>query len=133
MTIEEMKTRKAELGYTNDDVSRLSGVPLGTVQKIFAGETRAPRYDTIQKLKKVLQPAAEEYAYEAGEGAAMLYEANTFLEYGRHSRLNRVHSAQTGENLKPPKKKIGIADGKFRMPSDELLLSDETADMFEDL
>ena len=37
MTIEEMKKRKKELGYTNEKVSELSGVPLGTVQKIFAG------------------------------------------------------------------------------------------------
>ena len=35
--------------------------------------------------------------------------------------------------MMPPRKKIGITDGKFRMPSDELMLSDETADMFEDL
>ena len=31
MTIEEMKRKKEELGYSNEMVSDLSGVPLGTV------------------------------------------------------------------------------------------------------
>ena len=55
MTIEEMKKRKKEFGYTNETISRLSGVPLGTVQKIFAGVTEAPRYDTLQALIRVLE------------------------------------------------------------------------------
>ncbi|MCI8797808.1 MAG: helix-turn-helix domain-containing protein [Dorea sp.] len=53
MTISEMRKRKKELGYTNEKVSELSGVPLGTVQKIFAGVTDSPRYDTLQALEKV--------------------------------------------------------------------------------
>lgn len=55
MTIEEMKERKKELGYSMAKLSEYSGVPLGTVQKIFSGETKAPRYETIQALEKVLQ------------------------------------------------------------------------------
>ena len=35
MTIQEMKKRKKELGYTYEQIAELSGVPLGTVQKIF--------------------------------------------------------------------------------------------------
>lgn len=55
MTIEEMRRRKKELGYTNEQISEMSGVPLGTVQKIFAGVTDAPRYATIMSLSKVFQ------------------------------------------------------------------------------
>ena len=43
MTIEEMKKRKRELGYSNEQVAALSGVPLSTVQKIFGGSTQSPR------------------------------------------------------------------------------------------
>ena len=50
MTIQEMKRRKRELGYSNAKVAELSGVPLGTVQKIFSGETSYPRYATLQAL-----------------------------------------------------------------------------------
>ena len=41
MTIDEMKKAKKELGYSNAMVAELSGVPIGTVQKIFSGETRS--------------------------------------------------------------------------------------------
>lgn len=56
MTIEEMKRRKQELGYSNEKISELSGVPLGTVHKVFGGATKAPRGRTIQALEKVLAP-----------------------------------------------------------------------------
>lgn len=54
MTLEEMKQRKKELGYTNEQISELSGVPLGTVQKVFSGVTGTPRYDTLRALENVL-------------------------------------------------------------------------------
>ena len=53
MTIQEMKEKKAELGYTYEQISALSGVPLGTVQKVFCGITASPRYETLQALEKV--------------------------------------------------------------------------------
>ena len=55
MNINEMKEKKRELGYSNEHIAELSGVPLGTVQKIFSGETRSPRYSTLQKLEKVFR------------------------------------------------------------------------------
>ena len=53
VTIAEMKQKKAELGLTNEQVTMLSGVPLGTVQKVFGGTTTAPRYQTLRKLEAV--------------------------------------------------------------------------------
>ena len=35
MTINEMKEKKKEKGYSYAKIAELSGVPLGTVQKIF--------------------------------------------------------------------------------------------------
>lgn len=55
MTIEEMKKRKKELGYTYDQIAELSGVPLGTVQKIFSGVTESPRYDTLRALEQIFK------------------------------------------------------------------------------
>ena len=54
MNITELKKRKEELGYTSEKISELSGVPLSTVQKIFAGITKRPRYDTLLALEKAL-------------------------------------------------------------------------------
>ena len=55
MTVTEMRAKKKEMGYTNEQIAELSGVPLGTVQKIFAGLTESPRYDTLKALEAVFQ------------------------------------------------------------------------------
>lgn len=55
MTVEEMKDRKRELGYSNRELAELSGVPLGTLQKIFSGATAAPRRAAVEALTRVLQ------------------------------------------------------------------------------
>ena len=55
MTIEEMRERKRELGYSYKQIADLAGLKLGTVQKALGGFTKAPRYETIQALEKVLR------------------------------------------------------------------------------
>lgn len=55
MRIQEMIEKKKERGYTYAQIAELSGVPLGTVQKIFGGETKNPRYDTLQALERVFK------------------------------------------------------------------------------
>ncbi len=63
MTIQEMKERKRELGYSNAMVAELSGVPLGTVQKIFSGATASPRFETLRALEAVLKkPSAYSFS-----------------------------------------------------------------------
>ena len=64
MTIQEMKEKKREKGYTYALMAELSGVPLGTIQKIFSGETVSPRYDTLQALEELFRekPAVREEA-----------------------------------------------------------------------
>jgi len=54
MKLEEMKRRKYELGYTNEMIAERSGVPLSTIQKIFAGFTLNPRYETRLAIEAVL-------------------------------------------------------------------------------
>ena len=54
MLIDDLKKRKQELGYSNEKLAELSGVPLGTVQKIFGGATKHPRYRTLQAIQAAL-------------------------------------------------------------------------------
>lgn len=56
MTIKEMQALRKQLGYSYQQVAQLSGVPLGTVQKVLLGITESPRYETIQALEKVFKP-----------------------------------------------------------------------------
>lgn len=65
MDIEQMKYYKKLYGYTLAQISEYSKVPLGTVQKIFNGETKAPRYETLKALEKVLMPREANMICEA--------------------------------------------------------------------
>ena len=76
MTIAEMKARKKELGYTYEKIAELSGVPLGTVQKVFSGVTESPRYDTLQALESVFRVSAD----RIGEGVTA-YQVKKQGEY----------------------------------------------------
>lgn len=61
MTIDEMIDRKNELGYSCEKLSELSGVPLGTVQKIFSRITKRPRQSTISALENILRKRTVRY------------------------------------------------------------------------
>jgi len=74
MTIEEMKKKKTEKGFTNEMLSKLSGVPLGTVQKIMSGETTAPRKFTIDALSKVLGDESGDYTKISHSEKSMVSE-----------------------------------------------------------
>ena len=128
MTIEEMKAKKIELGYTNETVARLSGVPLGTVQKIFAGETKSPRYDTIQKLQKVLSPSSEYILTK--EPHSELAEQG--YAYNAISSVQEKLQNKKPLPIKPRKIKLGMFEGKYKMPPEELFYNDDIAELFED-
>lgn len=65
MTIEEMKERKKELGYSYEKIAELSGLPVGTVQKVLGGITKAPRYETLKALEAVFAPGYSEEIFKA--------------------------------------------------------------------
>lgn len=53
MTIEEMRERKKELGYSYEQIADLAHLPVGTVQKVLGGITKNPRYETLSALEAV--------------------------------------------------------------------------------
>ena len=55
LTVDEIRILKEKNHYTNEHLSRLSGVPLGTVQKIMGNSTKSPRLDTIKALCAVFE------------------------------------------------------------------------------
>lgn len=50
MTVEELRNLKKELGYSNRKVSEVTGVSIGTVNKVFSGATANPRIDTLKQI-----------------------------------------------------------------------------------
>ncbi len=61
MTIEELISAKEKSGFTYQQIAYLSGLPIGTVQKVLGGITKSPRYETLQALEKVLAPIPKEF------------------------------------------------------------------------
>ena len=55
LTLEEIRRKKEEYRYTNKQLSKLSGVPLGTLQKVLGNTTKSPRYETLQALSAVFE------------------------------------------------------------------------------
>ena len=94
MTLDELKQRRIELGFSYQELSELSKVPLGTIQKVFGGITSRPRRETILKLEGVLgrkeqrmpsvevRDAAAAYQYEDRRRHVPNPETNTH-EYDR--------------------------------------------------
>lgn len=113
MTISEMKERKRDLGYSNETIAHLSGVPLGTVQKIFAGITKAPRQGTLEALEKILTVKKERNDFareETGKTASMLRE--TVRSYGRRDPGQGNYTLDDYYAL-PDDRRAELIDGYF--------------------
>ena len=54
MTVDELREIKEKKGFTYVQICDYSGVPLGTIIKIFSGETKNPRQSTLNALEKML-------------------------------------------------------------------------------
>ena len=54
MKADDLKRKKEEAGMTTATLSKLSGVPVGTINKILNGETKSPRCDTLSALEQAL-------------------------------------------------------------------------------
>ena len=55
LTLDEIRKKKEEYRYTNQQLSKLSGVPLGTLQKVLGNVTKSPRYETLKALSAVFE------------------------------------------------------------------------------
>lgn len=109
LTIEEMKEKKRLLGYSYQTLSERSGVPVGTLQKIFGGYSKAPREKTLRRLSAALEQG--EYYYASGRGGissemlretAAVYAAKKQGEYTLEDYL-----------ALPDEKRVELIDGVF--------------------
>ena len=110
MTIEEMKQRKREFGYSVKELAELSDVPAGTIQKILSGETKAPRRDTLVKLEHVLGTA------EAGKSTAAYPEASSSVQIVKEAKpAYKTDGQYTLEDYLalPDDQRVELIDGVF--------------------
>ena len=63
MTLEQMRKRKKQLGYSNAQLSNMTDIPIGTLNKILCGATKKPRKENLEALERVLQDTTYQYGY----------------------------------------------------------------------
>ncbi len=61
MGLEIISELKRKRGLTNEKLSELSGVPLGTLAKITSGVTRDPKLETLKALARVLNCSLQDF------------------------------------------------------------------------
>lgn len=121
LTIEEIRKKKAEYGYTNEQLSRLSGVPLGTLQKIMGNETKTPRYETLKALSSVFEkPDPENLADYVIADPGMVKEepAPYGFKHRPIARNQHVYDRQGFYTLEdylalPDEQRVELIDGYF--------------------
>lgn len=59
MYADYLKDRKKKMGWTTEELAERSGVPTGTINKILNGETKSPRYDTMNALEAAFRKEEE--------------------------------------------------------------------------
>lgn len=105
MTIDEIRKKKEESGYSLNELARRTGVPFATIQKILSGTTKSPRYETMLKLSAVLsdEPGSKASGTfsgsQTGDGACHCQPVRTSLPACSGDR-----SAAAPFNLSAPSK-----------------------------
>jgi Uma2 family endonuclease len=137
MTVEEMRTVKENRGYSLMQLSDYSGVPLGTVQKIFSGATANPRKATLNALERVLLGTEEQY-----QGKSIRYEASS-MEYMQDRVSESVKKYEYGNKTAysvtdyfalPKDRRAELIDGRFYdMAAPELVHQDILGYVFTEI
>lgn len=81
MTIEEMRTRKREMGYTYEQIAELTGIDFETIKNILEGMIRSPRYDILQMLEDFFEPEMDDVVREPGAA----YQVKPQKEQGKYT------------------------------------------------
>ncbi|MDO5833898.1 MAG: Uma2 family endonuclease [Lachnospiraceae bacterium] len=117
MTLEEMRARRRELGFSYEKLSELSGVPVGTIRKIFGGYTKAPRLETIERLTLVLAPSQFHRTHRNTVNYTNLVPDQALHEYasgyGDQSAAEKLQGNYTISDLEslPKDKRFELIDG----------------------
>ena len=128
MTVDEMKSLKKELGLTGEVIARRAGVPLSTVQKIFSGNTKAPRKLTLEAMEKAFREAAEEadmdmemkkepekrvtYSFASPRADVVCEPVGNYTEAIKEDAKAGWHTLDDYYAL-PDDKRVELIDGKF--------------------
>lgn len=111
MTLEQMRKRKKELGYSNAELSNLTDIPLGTLNKILSGASKKPRPENIEALERVLQDTTYQYGYVSAAPFMFGEEASVY-DAAPHEKRPGEFTIDDYYAL-PDDKRVELIDGVF--------------------
>lgn len=84
MDILQLKERKKASGLTSREIAGLSGIPVSTVNKIFSGATKNPRYSTLLAIEQVIAKKEKiPFTYDEGREMPVMVRGETSAyQYG---------------------------------------------------
>ena len=109
MNLSQLRYHKQEKGYSMAKLSELSGVPLGTLQKIFSGETKSPRSSTLEALEAVLLPKEEGYPEKGVGSTDVVREAAP--AYGSGNRKKQGEYTLEDYYALPDERRVELLNG----------------------
>ena len=120
ITVEFLKQRKEELGLSIEDISKKSGVPFGTVQKVFSGATKRPRFQTMTKLAMALKKEvdyrdilADSYRNDKPEPVIIRDAAYAYGVKNEHYYPRQGHYTLDDYYALPDEQRVELIDGVF--------------------
>lgn len=61
MGLEKIAEYKKRLGITTEELSSLSGIPIGTLNKLLSGQTKDPKLETLKSLARVFNCTLDDF------------------------------------------------------------------------
>lgn len=91
--LSRIKSAKADVGFTNEDLSAKSGVAIGTVNKILSGDTKEPKLPALMSIASALGVSVDYLIYgrqsNLEEGASYMVKLFSSLnEEGREKVIS---------------------------------------------
>ncbi len=99
MGLEKISEYKKLLGLTNEELSKLSGVPKGTLDKILSGVTKDPKLGTLKALARVFNCTLDDFddLDNLDNSAPLSNEENTLLT--NFSKLNDLGKNEANKRV----------------------------------
>ena len=99
MDIFDLREKKKAAGLTNQEIADLSGIPFSTINKIFSGATKNPRYSTLLAIEEVvLTKSRIPFTYNENFYQPMMVQesASPYLCKARNYQMEDIEKLEEG-------------------------------------
>jgi transcriptional regulator with XRE-family HTH domain len=96
MGLEKIAKLKKELNITTEELSKKSGVPIGTLNKILSGVTKDPKLETLKSLARVLNCTLDDFD---DENVNKKLKENEIILISNFNKLNDLGKKEANKRI----------------------------------